>query len=131
MKNFDKVIAAKLRDEINEALQGVARKYDIQIHTGNCTYMETEITYKLKVKTNDPEALKEKEVKTWNQYCQLYGFKKEDFGAEFSSNGKKYKITGLDVGRSKYSLKGVGIDGKTMLFVAEQVAKKLNPETRS
>ena len=129
MSAFDKVIAAKLRDEINTALETLAKKYGFEIRAGNCSYSETEIKYRLEVKSTDKEVLAQKEKKTWDTYCKYHGFEKSDLGKTFLSKGKVYKIVGLEVSRSKFNLKAQDADGKIMLFVDEQIAKKLHPET--
>ena len=124
---FDKVIAKKMREEIEAALKVVADKYDVSIRTGSCTYSETDIKYRLEVKTNDKSVIEEKEKRTWESYCHLFDFKKDDYKRIFESQGESYTIIGLDLGKSKYSLKCRKVsDGKIYGFVAEQIAKKIN-----
>lgn len=128
MKSFDKVIAAKMRDELNAALESVAKKYDVSVHVGNCTFSDIEMNYKLNVKTNDKGAMEEKNRKEWNSYCELYGFQKDDLGKKFMMNGKEYTIEGFALNRSKFNLKGTSVrDGRKMLFPSDNVAKQLHP----
>lgn len=130
MRTFDKVIAKKLREEIETALKGLSEKYDIEIRTGSCTYSETEIKYRLEIKTRDKEVIAMKEKTRWDDYCRLLGFEKTDFGKTFEVKGETYRITGCDLGRSKFDLVTIRIsDNKTMLWKSEQIKKKFHPET--
>jgi hypothetical protein len=127
MKNFDKIIAKKLREEIDMALKTLGEKYDISFDTGSCTYSETEMSYKLRVKINDKEAIRAKEIADWNSHCEIFGFKKEDLGKEFTSRFEKYSIVGFELKRSKFDLRAKRIsDGKTMLFVSSDIVKKIH-----
>lgn len=129
MKSFDKVIAAKMRDELNAVLVAVGKKYDVDVHVGNCSFTDTEMTYKLHVKTNDVGVIEAREKEEWNKYCELYGFEKEDLGKEFTISGnKKYTIDGFALNRSKFNLKATSLkDGKKVLFSSGDISKKLHP----
>jgi len=125
MKKFDKVVAKALRDEIDAALKSVGEKYDITFHAGSCRFSEIEMTYKLVVKTNDNEAVEEKNKKDWARYCEIRGFDVEDFGKTFESRGSEYTIVGFEMSRSKYDLKARKTsNGQIYCFVSEQIAKK-------
>ena len=128
MKTFDKVIAKKLRDEIDTALKSLGEKYDITIRAGSCSFSETEMKYRLEVKTNDKEAIQAKKQKAWDTYHKLLGFEKGDLGKTFVSSGETWTIIGIDLGRSKYDLEARNSKGKVLLFVSGQIAKKLHPE---
>ncbi len=131
MKTFDKMIAVKLREEIDSALKELGKKYDITFRAGSCSFSETEIKYKLEVKTNDTESLEKKRVDEWNKYYQLFGFHKEDLGKTFRlhRNLEEYRIVGFDLKRSKFDLKTVRVsDGKSFLHVSSEVKKIIHPE---
>lgn len=125
MKEFDDVTASKIRDEVNVALIALGKRFDITFHAGACRYSDTEMNYKLKVTINDQKILQAKKSDEWNKYCQLYGFKKEDFGKTFIFQNDRYKIVGINTKKPKYNLEGERLsDGKVFLFVSENVAKK-------
>ena len=125
MKEFDKVIARQLREDIDSALISLGKKYDITFHTGSCSYSQVEMTYKLKVTVNDKKALQAKEAEEWNNHYELFGFKKDDLGKKFVMSSTEYMITGFNLKRSKFNLRGKRLnDGKTFLFVASDIAKK-------
>ena len=125
MKNFDRVAAKKIREEIDLALEGVGKKYNIDIHAGSCRFSEIEMSYKLKVQVKDVAAVEEKNAKEWARSCEIRGFAVEDLGKTFMSRGSEYEITGLELGRRKYDLKAKKLDnGKEYLFASEQIAKK-------
>jgi len=129
IKKLDKVVAQKLRDEINEALKPLGAKYGFAINAGSCTYGDTEMHYKLQVKVTDKEAIQAKQTEDWNRYGELYGFKKEDLGKTFKFLSGEYKIIGIEPKRAKYNLKTERIpDGKVTLFVSSDIAKRLHPE---
>lgn len=40
----------------------------------------------------------------WDIYCRNYGFKEEDLGKTFSSNGSVYRLTGIKPSNRKYPI---------------------------
>lgn len=123
---FDKVVAKKLRDELNEAVQSVAKKYDLTILVGSCRFSQTEIKYGLEVKTNDTGAIESKAREEWNNYCKLIGFTPEQFGANFKVRGEEYKIVGFNLRKSKFDLSAKRVsDGKVFGFRSEDIIKCL------
>lgn len=123
---IDREVVKKMRDEINGAMIFIGKKYDVTFHAGNCTFSDTEVKYQLKAVVNDKATLEAEERKTWDDNCELWGFKKSDWGKTFSCRGVEYKVCGLCLSRPKFSLKGEAVvGGKRLLFVAEDVVSKL------
>lgn len=126
MKNFGLNEVKQLRPEIEEALKVLAAKYDIKLELGNCSYSSTNINWKLKVTVNNPEALNAEIVERWNKYCDIWNFKKEHLGTEFTMRGERYKILGLKNTNSKFNLSAERLtDKKHYCFIARDVAKTL------
>ena len=129
MRTFDKEFARKFREMINENLKELAEEHGVTINAGSCSFSETEMKFRLEVKTTDKEVLAMKEKTTWDNNCKWSGFEQTDFGATFEVRGEKYQIVGLDIGRSKFDLKGKKLsNGKVYLFQSSQIAKKLHPD---
>ena len=127
---FDKTNLVVLRNEMKTALSSLEKKFGVTFNLGRGTYDDTTFNIKVEVKTGDVKALEQKGQAEWVLYCESYGFKKEDYKAKFQSNGVTYTAEGFMPRRSKFNLLGVDGNGKRVLFVAEQIAKKLHPEQK-
>jgi hypothetical protein len=112
-------------------MKSVEEKFGVTVNFGGGTYDETTFNVKLTVKTTDKEALEKNGRIEWDAVCELYGFKKEDYKAKFQSNGVTYTAESFMPRRSKFNLLGFDENGKRVLFVARQIAKKLHPEKSS
>ena len=100
IEQFDRPTLKFLRKELAEALKPVEEKLGLTIHVGNCTYDTSKCSFKLDM-TKEGETV---DQINFMKYCHLYGFKKEDFGRNFQSNGKTYCISGLLIKASKYPI---------------------------
>lgn len=122
---FSKDTAVRFRFEMNKALEAVAKEFGVKIDVGNCTYSEIEMKFKVSIKTNDIEAIAQKEQTRWNDLCVMYGFKVEDFGKTFESRGTTYKIAGLDTRKPRFALKAINTkNGQMYGFDAESISRR-------
>lgn len=128
-----KAILTALGNEIEEALQDIAKKHNVQIRRGNGTYGETNATLKLEISDiSEDGSVLDKEAETFLSMATIYGFKPDDLNRVFISNGDKYSITGMNPRRSKYPISAIRLrdGGKykftvvyTKLALAREVAQ--------
>ena len=110
-----------LREEIDEALAPVLKKYGMSAHTGNARYNDVDATFKLKVMlgSNDDAAQRD-----WDRVCRLYGLKPEDFGSLFESGGVQWEICGIQTRSRKYPILAKNENGTIYKFTADEVRRK-------
>lgn len=59
------------------------------------------------------------------KHARLFGLDPTDFGLNFTSNGRSYRIVGLNVTKPKYCVATERDDGKPFSFPAETVQYRL------
>lgn len=125
-----KAILKALANEIEDALQDIAKKHNVQIRRGNGTYGETNATLKLEISDiSEDGAVLDKEAETFLKMATHYGFVEDDLNKVFTSNGSKYSISGLNPRRSKYPVSAIRLsDGGKYKFTAMYVKLALARE---
>jgi hypothetical protein len=94
---FDKQNISFLRNEMTQALEGVAIKYGLRIEIGNVKYSPTESHFKVQVNTVGINGIIETADRSqFIRSAALYGIDPSWIDQEFNYNGDNYKITGLN-----------------------------------
>ena len=103
-----------------EALAGIEERFSVKFAVGGGRYSESEVTYKVTASAvGENGETYSREAEEFTKYAGTYGLKPEWLGEEFSSNGKKFRITGLKPSRRKYPVSAVNIaSGKSYKFPA-------------
>jgi len=112
-----KTVHAALR----EALQGVADQFGLTYAPGRVNYSDAEMRGSFTLAAVAASGIPADFIK----HCPAYGLKPEDFGAEFTSNGRTFTITGIKPRRHKYPISGKGAQGGSYKFTASQVTNGL------
>ncbi len=99
----------KLREEVNQALESVAEKHDIEIHCGNCSYGDNEATYKLKINTIDVLSGKVM-TKEYEDLLWMADMKDFDINGIYNLYGKKVSLEGYKTRATKYPLIVLDLD---------------------
>ena len=103
-----------LQDEMNAALEAVAKKHDLVIRVGSCSYAAdgNEVTYKLRCQTQEnasnPIAKEERALR------EIYGA--EVVGKEFTFEGKTYTLAGYRTRARRFPFIGKDEKGKFVAF---------------
>ena len=88
-----------MREDINEALKEVGKKYGIELHAGNASFTRDGMTGKFQLKLvslgSDGKVFNPAEG-DFKSLCKLYGFEASALGRTFTSRGERYAITGLN-----------------------------------
>lgn len=107
--NITRPIAKQLREELQEAIQTVAKKHGLQITMGNCT-VDTYGSYanfKMEVATkNDNGRAKTKQSEDYLKRCHFHNLKPEYLGQEFEWHGTKFRLDGLNTRSVQYPILG-------------------------
>ena len=115
-----------LRDSMQNALAEFEQKFDVKVHVSHARYTATSINFKVEVANIVDGQVKDQETVDFENRCLIYGFKPEDLGSRFTSQGETYSITGLSRRAHKYPILCKQIrTGKTFKFPARTVKQCL------
>lgn len=103
--NIDKKTLQNMRPQIEEALAALGAELGVTFKTGSGAYGGNQAHFKLEIKIDDPEVQEAAAKAEFDRYCGMFGLEPEHFGTEFTAGGKRYRLTGLALNRSKYPLK--------------------------
>jgi hypothetical protein len=106
------------RMEVEQALQEVAKKYDINIKSGKIKYNENSLEMDLKASKKEVNG-KSFDQSEFEKVAFMYGFKPEDFGRQFNMSGKTFTLYGFKSSARTMPVLAKGNDGKNYKFGTE------------
>jgi len=124
---IDKPALRLLRSEIEAALRPLAEKHGIDFGTGRCKYTGANATIEVKISVRDAEGnIRTREAEDYKRLAASCGLKAEWLGAEFTSQGRTLRITGLNPKAVKYPVLARDIaDGQGYKFRAEVIKDRM------
>lgn len=111
------------RNDVKQALTGIEEKYGISLSLGGITYSDIQFT--MKINATVLAKGKSKDQMVFEEYCNLYGFKPEDFGKTFSLNNKTFKLISINPKARKYSIIGINEKGDRYKFDLDTVKNNI------
>ena len=97
IKAFNRANIKGLRNEIDEALDQVAKKYGITISAGNCTFSGNEANFKLKLNTiGDNGTVITRESQMWDLYKSRTNCSHLNIGDTITIQGNSYTLSGYN-----------------------------------
>jgi len=97
IKQFNRANIKGLRNEIDEALDQVAKKYGITISAGNCTFSGNEANFKLKLNTiGEGGTVITRESQNWDFYKSRTNCGHLNIGDTIQLQGNSYTLTGYN-----------------------------------
>lgn len=88
-----KELLISFRTDFKEAVLALEDKYNITLDLKNISYTSNSFTTKLEAKVKGAEL--DIARTQWNNYCNKFFLRRQDFGKIIEINNKKYKIVGL------------------------------------
>jgi len=132
VKEIDKILLQKVRDEISHCLEPIGEKYGIELKAGRCSYSPSNFTLKLEGSlVSEDGVVLTKEAGDFKKYAHWHGLVPEDLGKTFQSRGVVYTITGLKTRASKYPITAEASNGGSYKFAAESVKRLLKGDEAS
>lgn len=120
MTEIDKTLAQALGKEVEEALNAVAERHGLQVQVRGGTYDST--LFKPKVEFTTLDAAE----REFARYASLFGLKPDDFNAEFTSQGRLFKVSGVAPRSTKRPILAIEVTtGRTFKFTETGVLKGL------
>ena len=111
------------RKEVEQTLEGIAKKYNANIKAGKIKYDTNSFNLDLQVTKKDIDGKSFEQVE-FEKYCSWYGLKPEDYKKQFTMNGKKFALTGFKPRATKMPILAVSEEGKSYKF-GEDTVKRL------
>lgn len=129
IKEFDRKSVAEIMAACEEALRPVAEKYGLTLERQGRTYYRDHlpVKFQLHVAQEDAEGnAMDSKAKDFVRLAKAYGLAEEDYLAEFRSNGRTFRITGLNTRARGYPVLAEDVrSGKTYKFPVERVKRAL------
>lgn len=126
INKFNKQNLPVLRAAMNVALKDVGTRFGVDINLGNASYWEHEVKFRMVVSTLTETGEKQQDEDNFVLHAPHSGFEAEDFGKDFTSRGRQFKIVGWNNRRYKYPLKAKEVfSGKIVCFQTHVVLKLL------
>jgi len=97
IKAFNRANIKGLRNEIDEALDRVAKRYGITISAGNCTFSGNEANFKLKLNTiGEGGTVITQESQNWDFYKSRTNCGHLNIGDKITIQGSTYTLSGYN-----------------------------------
>ena len=97
IESFNKPQIVQLRNEIDKALDRVAKEYGITISAGNCTFSGNEANFKLKLNTiGDNGTVITRESQMWDLYKSRTNCSHLSIGDKITIQGNSYTLSGYN-----------------------------------
>ncbi len=101
--NIDRKTCGKLQDEVEAALQSLAKKHGVVIESGSGTYYGSHMTMKLKINTVSKDGLvNTKEAEVYKKYQKRLDL--PELRTPFTSGSQKFEISGYAPRARKYPI---------------------------
>jgi len=97
IETFNKPQIVQLRNEIDKALDRVAKQYGITISAGNCSFSGNEANFKLKLNTiGDNGTVITRESQMWDLYKSRTNCSHLSIGDKITIQGNSYTLSGYN-----------------------------------
>jgi hypothetical protein len=122
INSLDRTAVRRINDDIQSALDTVAKRYGVQIKVGNSRFSNTNCTTKIDISTvNEGGTVMTKEATDFNRFAASFGITKK-LGDTFDFRYDTYEIVGLKPRSSKYPVLAKNLsNGKTFKFPANVI----------
>lgn len=123
MTQINRQILKLMANDIESALQSVAKKYNVEMKYNGGRFTSNNATIKIEISTiNDNGELITREANDFKSLAKFYGLSADLYGKSFTTHKDTYKIVGLKSKSHKYPILCERSDGKIFKFPASTVA---------
>jgi hypothetical protein len=123
---FDRKTTLKVHTELKNELEAVAKKYGVHLNTGNVTYTDCEMRFKVSISRVTEAGLAEtKEVRDFRKYASLHGISASTLNKKIGD----WTLTGYLPRSRKFPFLAKNAKGKVYKLTAQMA--KSNIETNS
>lgn len=125
---FDKDLLRSVQAAMLRALEPVAKAHGIAVASAGGTFGADEATLKFRLllgSTDSAKAIEDRERREWNLLCGAFGFTPDQYRAEFTLAGRKYRLRGFRPRASAMPIRAERDDGKLFKFGRDIVKSML------
>jgi hypothetical protein len=124
---FNKSNLSVIRTDIDFALAAVEKQHGVSFKIGRISYTNNDFRTKLECfsASDDSGNAVNIDKQNFETKAFLIGVKKTAFGKTFTSNGRKFTITGLNTRAKKYPIQASTVGGKRYKFCVTQLPANL------
>ena len=106
-----------LCEEISRELTALGQRLGVTFSVAGGNIGTTDLTMKVVATSADPQVAERNARRELDVYGGYYGLKGDDYGAVFTVQGKRFKLTGVSPSRPKFPLDGECLrTGKSFKF---------------
>lgn len=105
-----------MTQEIEEAVQAIAKKYGVDIKQAGASFSDIDAIVKLEIKTKGTKAKEAHEMS-----ATILGLPKDIVGKNFKQRASTFTVTSLDMKKIKYPVIAVNQNGKSYKFTVDSV----------
>lgn len=122
--NFTRQGHQTVSAEIQRELKDLGDRLGLKFDVGGGQIGATDLVIKVTASSNDASIVEDQKRRELEIYGRAYGLKGEDYGAEFTSQGHRYRLVGVKPSRPKFPISAERIrDGRCYKFTTSVVAK--------
>lgn len=116
-----------LRDKLDVHLKTIEADLGFKVHVGNASFTPNSVTFKVELATvAENGTVLDAHAEAFKRNAFLFGLVPEDLGHEFTSNGRRFKLTGLAIKSRKFPFLATDLaTGKGFKFTEESVKRGL------
>ena len=105
IKSFDRTTCRLLGEEVNAALQVIAKKYGIVLRAGGGRFESSNYRFKVEASIIDASGTaKTPAVSDFERYAEMFGLQKTDLGKPFLCRGISYAVCGAKPRSHKFPI---------------------------
>lgn len=118
---IDRAALRTISEEINEAIQAIAKRHGLEMKTAGGSYGGTSGVVKVEVTIPG----RGKEVVEFERYGAQFGVQPSDLGRTILVQGQPFELAGLNTKAPKFPFLAKGADGRTYKLGADTVKRAL------
>jgi len=122
IQRFTKDVCRSFSPKVVEALEKLGEEHGCSVKYRGGELSETKYTIKIEFSVLDTAAGISGARQEFEQRCQMYNLKSEDFQRHVNIDGQVYRIAGIRPSSYKYPILLDRLDGKRFKFSASRVA---------
>lgn len=116
IREFNKVSAVLVRDEVKKTLRELAEQLGLFISTGSGTFSSSELTIRLNISLQEGFDGKSGAQAEFERHAFAFGLKDNMFGKKFTYGGEIFTISGIRPRATKNPVLGTNSKGKEFIF---------------
>ncbi len=125
LNQFDKINCCVVQHEMITALQNLCTEYGLNVRYEGGKFSDLEFTVKLKLTIRETANGESVEALRFAEICEQYQVPASAYGQVIEIQGKRLKLVGFELKRSKYCVKVLDLNTNKAMLYPEAVLKSI------